>query len=126
MRAPVHDGELLHRRHTRNVEQNVWETLGQKLHSVPNLIRESTRVIVDSTRRPIDNFEDVVNRLLRSSGLSPKLAPAIMAAYAREPNPSAFGVAQALTDARMITDAGLTPEEAHTLEDAAGNYLRNS
>lgn len=126
MKAPVKNAQLLYRRHTGNVDGGIWEPLSQQLHQIPQLIAESARTIISSTNRPVENIEAEVTRILRTTGLSPRLSAAIMAAYYREPNPSAFGVAQALTDARMINEVGLAPEEAHALEDAAGNYLRNN
>jgi hypothetical protein len=67
----------------------------------------------------VRDVETTVRDLLADRGMPARLVAAIMAAYAREPSRTVFGVSQALT----LAAQAITVEEGHELEALAGAYV---
>ena len=119
MTAPLPDALLLRKRHRGFQEAALLEGLRMKAAELPGELGRSIERLVLSEGRPVSNVEAEITDVLRTSRLPSRLIAPIMAAYGREPIPSAFGVSQALT----LAAQSLTPEERLELEQAAGEYL---
>jgi hypothetical protein len=92
-------------------------TLG--LRDLPGKLYRGARLMAESTAMEVTNVELEVRDVLREAHLPMRLVAPVMAAYAREPRPTRFGVASALT-----LRAQAEPSEVrHDLERAAGIYL---
>jgi hypothetical protein len=77
------------------------------------------RVMADSTGAEVSNVELDVRDVLREARLPMRLIAPVMIAYQREPRPTRFGIASALT----LHAQRESPEVRHELERAAGAYL---
>lgn len=89
------------------------ENVGPRLHA-------STRTLVASLKHAVPNIEEEVKAVLQRARLPKRFLQGVLAAYAREPKQSAFGISQALTLAAQTFSA----EDRFELERAAGSYLR--
>jgi hypothetical protein len=85
------------------------------------LLRLGGVVLTEAVDHPVNDIEAEVRTVLAGGNLPAKLLPQILEAYAAEPHPSAFGVAQAVTWSKLR----LSPEVRLELEVAAGRYLRS-
>jgi hypothetical protein len=89
------------------------------LRDLPAKLNRSARALAEATHADISNPELEIRDVLREARLPLRLVVPVMAAYAREPRPTRFGVSQALT----LAAQGESPEFRHDLERAAGLYL---
>jgi hypothetical protein len=119
MVAPLPDSRLVRRVHrgldTRLLEERLQETL----RSVPARLRAGGEQLARSVGVAVLDVETTVRDLLADRGMPARLVAAIMAAYAREPSRTVFGVSQALT----LAAQAVTVEEGHELEALAGAYV---
>jgi hypothetical protein len=75
--------------------------------------------MAESTGDDVANVELEVRDVLREARLPMRLVAPVMTAYEREPRPTRFGIASALT----LHAQGESPEVRYELERAAGVYL---
>lgn len=126
MTVPLQDAEILRRRHTSGLTiERVQEEASGKFIEIPGHLRQAGRVLQDAKAIHIDNVEEAITRILQQTHLPRKLVQPLMQTFNRSPHPSAFGVAQAMTDSQTHAELRIRPEERLLLEQAAGSYLRN-
>ncbi|NLI74882.1 MAG: DUF945 domain-containing protein [Candidatus Riflebacteria bacterium] len=127
MQVPLRNAEILRRRHTSGLTiERVQEEVAGKFREIPGQLRRAGQILNDARVIPVENVEATITRLLQDSHLPRKLLQPLMQAYSREPHPSAFGVAQAMTDSQTLAELQIRPEERMLLEQAAGSYLRGT
>jgi hypothetical protein len=119
--VPMPGAELLRRRHHRINEDVLSGLLVDRMKSLPETLRLGGVVLTEAVDHPVNDIEAEVRTVLAGGNLPAKLLPQILEAYAAEPHPSAFGVAQAVTWSKLR----LSPEVRLELEVAAGRYLRS-
>lgn len=119
MVAPLPDATLMRRRHRGIEEGNVAKLLDAKLHDLPGRLLEGQRRLERAEQVGVDDIEGTLRVFLVEAKLPQRLLPPILAAYAKEPLPTAFGISQAVT----LAAQALPPEERLDLEEAAGRYL---
>jgi hypothetical protein len=117
--APVGDAMLLRRRHRGLDGEKLTELLAERMAGLPGQLQQGAQALRAATARHVTDVEADVRGLLESARLPARLLPAVLAAYDREPMPTAFGVSQAAT----LAAQGLRPEERLEIERAAGQYL---
>ena len=124
MCVPLKDAEILRCRHTSGLSiERIQMVVGSKFQEIPGQLRRAGQVLQSSREHLIDNVEETITGILQRAHLPRKLVEPLMVAFNREPHPSAFGVAQAMTDAQTLAQLQIRPEERLQLEQAAGNYL---
>ncbi len=122
MVAPLIDAVVLRRRHRGFDAGKLRGVLAERLRGLPGRLREGADLLLRSRERRIDATPEVViRRVLDQANLPQRLTPAIVEAYAEEPDPTAFGISQAMT----LAAQRLTPEDRLDLERAASQYLAN-
>jgi hypothetical protein len=119
MAAPVTDGALVRSVHRGLDLERVREQIAAGLNGVAEKLHRGAQVLEASTGHHVDDAEREVRELLRRARLPVGLARDIMAAYAKEPRQSRFGVSQALT----LAAQRVSPEVRYELEALAGAYL---
>jgi hypothetical protein len=119
MVAPLPEATLVHRRHRGIEDGALREALAEKLVDLPGRLHQGDRRLAAAELTSVPDVEGAIKALLKDRNLPRKLLPAIMAAYGKEPNATAFGVSQALT----LAAQDLSSEERFELEEAAGAYL---
>ncbi|HNV68260.1 MAG TPA: DUF932 domain-containing protein [Candidatus Ozemobacteraceae bacterium] len=124
MTAPVANSVLLRRKHLGIAADDVAAKLTDSIRHAPELLAQGISNLVQSRQRPISNPEEALALLLSRAKIGNKHLPAFLAAYAREPQPSVFGIGQAATDAQTHLQIGLSPEDRLQLENVTGEYLR--
>ena len=102
--------------------QRVAEQLVDGLVDLPLKLYRGARAMAAATNIEVDNVELELRDVLREARLPMRLVNPVMAAYAREPRSTRFGVSQALTLAAQSE----TPEVRHELERVAGQYLASA
>lgn len=125
MTVPISNAELLRRRHTSGltIESVRQETVAQ-FGDVPRQIALAGIVLKASREIMVPDIAGTIGRILQKSHLPKKLVEPLLETYMQNPEPTAFGVAQALTDSQTISRLHLRPEERLLLEQAAGGYLQ--
>jgi hypothetical protein len=122
MTAPLPDALLLKKRHRGFQEAALMDGLRLKAAELPGELGRGVERLLASEARAVPNVEAEITDILRTHRLPSRLLAPIMAAYGREPIPSAFGVSQAIT----LAAQSMTPEERLDLERAAGRYLADA
>jgi hypothetical protein len=126
MTVPLKNAEILRRRHTSGLTlDRVRQEVGVKFYDVPGQLRQAGVVLQESREIYVDNVEETILTILRRSNLPRKFATPLLQTFGKTPENTAFGVAQAMTDAQTLEALGIRPEERLQLENAAGNYLRS-
>ncbi|MBF0502320.1 MAG: hypothetical protein HQM09_19425 [Candidatus Riflebacteria bacterium] len=122
MTAPLpNSGTLFCRKHTKGIlDDNLLQLLGEKLVEVPGQLRQSGQIMLNASSVQIANPEEEIARILDNSNLPKRLLTPVLAAYAIEPRPNAFGVSSAFTRAAQ----GFSSEERLEIENAASAYLQ--
>jgi hypothetical protein len=119
MAVPVKDPVLLAAVHRGSHERAIRERLAENASRLGGFLTEGAARLLETRRMPIENREEVFLEILRRARVPQKQLPALETAYAAEPEPSAFGIAQAVTRA-----AQLFPSETRfDLERAASAYI---
>ncbi|MCC6523792.1 MAG: DUF932 domain-containing protein [Polyangiaceae bacterium] len=121
MTAPLKDPVLLRSAHRGNVQSKIAKGVTESLPRLAEDLHVAYRRLAASLAVRVGSAGEAIADFLRLAKLPLKLAPRIVEAYQAEPNPSAFGIAQAVTRAAQ----SLSPEERFLLERAAGQYLSN-
>jgi hypothetical protein len=122
MAAPLLLPAVLRARHRWLEEGQVRQSIEEGLRGVGERLRRSTLVLGESARVVVDDVEAEVRRVLQAAKLPLRFARPILAAYAREPHASRFGISQAITLHAQIE----SPEVRLQLEDVAGRYVASS
>ena len=97
----------------------ISERLTEGLRDLPAKLHRGARELAEATHAEVANVELELRDVLREARLPLRLVTPVMAAYAREPRPTRFGIVSALT----LHAQEETPEVRHGLERAAGLYL---
>lgn len=119
MTAPLPDALLMKRRHRGIDDSALRELLSSKLEDVAGRLHQGQTRLRAATERRVEDVPAALLEILHTAELPQRLLPALLAAYGREPIPTAFGVSQAFTLAAQM----MSPEERLELEQAAGAYL---
>jgi len=117
--APLPDCQLVRRVHRGLDTSMLEERLRVALKDAPARLRAGGQQLARAARIEVAEIEATVRDLLADRGMPARLVAAIMAAYAREPSRTVFGVSQALT----LAAQAVTVEEGHELEALAGAYV---
>jgi hypothetical protein len=118
---PVPDASIVRWVHHKLDIGKIRERIVTGLGGVTEKLHRGARVLEASTQHRVDNIDDHVRDVLREARLPLRLVAAVLAAYAREPRASRFGVSQAVTLAAQSE----SPETRYEMERAAGRYLRS-
>lgn len=119
MVAPIDDPILIACVHRGVSALKIRERLVERARAIGGALREGAERLVASRRLRIGDREAVFRELLEMAQLPKKLLASLEVAYAREPEETAFGIAQAATRASQDLD----PEARLSLERAASGYL---
>ncbi len=119
MTAPLPDALLLKRRHRALDLGKLRELLASQLDRLPARLAQGAATLRAARDRPVTDIEGVVRQVLAFADLPERHVRSILDAYAREPEPTAFGISQAIT----LSAQALSPEVRFDLERAAGTYL---
>jgi len=115
--------QRLFRRAHRNID---FCALGQRLATclmdLPFRIPAAGRLLEQSGHHRVPHVEGTMTEVLRLARVRRHLLPVMMAAFSREPSPTAFGISQAITLGAQ--DPAVTPEGRLVLEHAAGQYIQ--
>jgi hypothetical protein len=122
MTAPLPDAVLVRRRHRAIDDGKLRELLSTQLQRLPERLNHGATLLSDARQRPVTDVQMAVRSVLADAALPARHLPAVLAAYDREPEPTAFGIAQAFT--RAAQDQ--TPEIRLDFEQAAGAYLASA
>lgn len=120
MVCPLPDAVLLRRRHRGLEDRKLRYELADKLGELPGMLSQAGDRLRLSAERRIHDVPNAVMSLLQTAKMPLRLHEPIMQAWEREPQPTAFGISQAIT----LAAQRFSPEERLELEDAAGDYLR--
>ena len=119
MVVPIEDPILLACVHRGVSAEKIRERLAERARAIGGAFAEGARRLLESRRHRVADRDAVFHELLRRAQLPKKLTLALEAAFAREPEETAFGIAQAATRAAQ----DLQPEARLALERAASNYV---
>jgi hypothetical protein len=122
MSAPIPDAVLLRRSHRGITDERLLDALTKTLRELPGKISEGARVLTQARGHHIQASEQEFIRVLELAHMPRRLLPDLQSAYALEPEPSMFGISQAVTRASQK----LSPEERFELDRAAGTYLQQN
>jgi len=119
MIAPLPDAEIVRIRHAHLNLARIEARINEGVVSLPAGLRRAGEIVARSTNQSIDDVDGEIRRVLREAHLLRRHERSVIAAYAREPHASAFGISQAITLAAQEFPA----EQRFDLEQAAGSYL---
>lgn len=120
--CPIPDSVLLRRRHRGLDDRRLRWELADKLSELPGRLAESGDVLRASTLRQLPDVQGAVRGLLQEAKLPLRFHEPIMDAWQLEPQPTAFGLSQAVT----LAAQRFNPEERLQLEQAASDFLRTT
>lgn len=120
MTCPIPDHVLLRRRHRGLEDRKLRYELADKLGELPGMLGQARNTLQLSAVRQIEDVSVTVTRLLQQARLPLRYHAPILEAWEQEPQPTAFGVSQAIT----LAAQRFSPEERLELEHMAGDYLR--
>ncbi len=120
MCVPVVGGPLFRRAHRGIAEGKLRQLLADRLVTLPGALAMGADRLRAARGLAVAEVEDAVRRILNAAHLPLKLLKDVMEAYRKEPEQSAFGVAQAITRAAQ----DYAQELRLDLERAAGVYLQ--
>lgn len=122
MVAPLPDAILVRKRHRFFDGSKLKELLVERLQELPGKLARGADLLSAAAERRLQFEPGIeIRNVLHRAGLPLRLAEPIVEAYLREPNPTAFGLSQAIT----LASQTMTPEVRFELEQAAGAYLSN-
>lgn len=119
MVTPVSDPVLIACVHRGVSEDKIRSTLSTRARDVGGQLRSGAERLMLGRRVQVPDLKVAFLDILERAHLPQKHIPALEAAYAREPEATAFGVVQAAT----LAAQHLTPELRYDLERAAAGYL---
>ncbi len=119
--APIPDAIAVRQAHRSFDESKLITRLTEGLVDVPGRLSEGARRLFESRNQPVSDPTEELTCLLRDAHLPKRFLPELQTAYALEPEPTAFGISQAVTRASQK----LSPEERFDLDRAAGTYLQH-
>lgn len=122
MTAPIPLPALVRTRHRWLHESEIYQAITSGLQGVGDRLRRSAYVLGESVGHRVSDVDSEVRELLKTAKLPVRLVRPVLAAYAREPHASRFGISQALTLAAQDE----SPELRLQLEEVAGRYLAAS
>lgn len=110
---------IIRARHRGLDLDGLHEQIVAGLDGLPERLHRGARLLGESANTRIDNVELAARDLLVENRLPVRLLPSVMAAYAREPHPSTFGLVSAMT----LAAQGQSPEVRYAMERASGLLL---
>jgi hypothetical protein len=120
MTAPLPDPVILRRRHRATDGGTLLGLLVERLAGLSERLGRGVEALRSAAGRMLARPVGLeVKELLQRAGLPLRLLPDILDAYEQEPEPTAFGVSQAVT----LAAQSRSPEERVELEQMAGRYL---
>lgn len=119
MTMPVQDPTLLAAVHRGVREDAIRSRLAENAKRLGGLMAEGGERLLSARRVPVLDRAEEFQKLLQRARLPKRHLPALEAAYAQEPEASAFGVVQAATRASQA----LPSEARFDLERVANEYL---
>ena len=119
MVLPLGDAVIVAARHRAISMDLIREKIVAGLAGIGERLHRGARVLAQSEDHRVADVEAEVRQLLKDDALPVRLLPPVMAAYAREPSATRFGVSQAIT----LAAQDRSPEERFELEQLAGRYL---
>lgn len=119
MALPVKDPVLLAAVHRGSREHTIRERLSENAQRLGGFMTEGAARLLETRRMPIENREEAFLEILRRARVPQKQLPALETAYAAEPEPTVFGVAQAVTRASQLFPS----ETRFDLERVASAYV---
>ena len=122
MTAPIPDALLMKRRHRGIDDGDLKSLLAEKLQDAAGRLHMGQTRLRAAAKKMVENVRAEFERVLERAHLPQRLMPSLLSAYEREPNPSRFGISQAIT----LAAQALAPEERLDLEGAAGEYLAHN
>lgn len=119
MMVPVKDPVLLACIHRGIDAGKLRAKLAERAHGIGGAFSRGAERLLEGRRYRVDDREAVFLALLSRARLPRKRLDALEAGYQREPDPTAFGIVQAVTRASQ----DFAPEARYDLERAATGYL---
>lgn len=119
MTMPVDDATLVSAVHRGVKEDRIRQRLAESAKRLGGFMTAGGERLLSARRMRIENREAEFVALLQKARQPKKLLPALEAAYAKEPEETAFGISQAVTRAAQ----DLASENRFALEQAASGYL---
>ncbi len=119
--CPVDDPVALRQAHRSFDEQRLLARLTEGFANLPGRLAEGAKRLASARNLSIADPVAELVRILRDAHLPQRHLPQLEAAYALEPEATAFGISQAATRASQK----LTSEERFELDRAAGSYLQH-
>ena len=119
MTCPVSLPAIVRTRHRWIDEGEIAVAIHEGLVGITDKLRRGAYVLDEAVGQRVDDVDVEVRSVLKTAKLPAKLVRPVLAAYAREPHPSRFGVSQAIT----LASQGESPELRLMMDDAAGRYL---
>ncbi len=120
MVAPLPDAVVVRKRHRFFDDGKLSSMLVERLRELPGKLARGAELLAVASTRAISTTPAIeIRNLLDHAGLPRRLVEPIVEAYLAEPQPTAFGISQAITLAAQV----MTPEVRFDLEQAAGSYL---
>jgi hypothetical protein len=113
---------IIHRAHRRIDMHDLKEKLAIGLRDLPARIQRAARVLERSAHHRVEQVETALIEILRLARVPQRRLAVFTAAYEKEPHPSPFGIAQAITLGAQ--DAKVSAEERIALEQAVGEYVQ--
>jgi hypothetical protein len=123
MTAPVAGATLFRRRHIGNPEEDLWSNITQILQDVPEKLSLAVQNLRQAQNIKVFDAKQAIEAIIKQAHMPKKLVDPFILAYEKEPFPTAFGIAQAVTDFQTHEQLGLIPEDRKQLEDAAAKYI---
>jgi septum formation inhibitor MinC len=124
MTVPIHGAEILRMRHTSKLSiEKIREEGSCKVAEAPEKFRQASKVLELSQEHQIEDAEIIIKDILQENHLPKKLLEPLVESFNSDVQKNSFGIAQAITDSKTLTELQVKPEERLRLEKAAGNYL---
>jgi hypothetical protein len=112
---------IVHRAHRRIDGADLKKRLALGLRDAPSQLQRAGRALERSGHHGIDDVPGALADVLRGARIPQRLLAIMLTAYEREPHPSVFGIAQAIT--LGVQDPRVSAEDRVALERAAGEYV---
>jgi hypothetical protein len=119
MVAPVPDALAMKRRHRGIDDEALGALMKSGLANIGDRLHRGHARLLASRNQDVRKVDDEIRDILDHAELPQRLAKPILDAYAREPSPTAFGVAQAMT----LAAQDMSSEDRVELERVAGEFL---
>lgn len=119
MMMPIEEPTLVSAVHRNASVDKVRQRLADRAKVIGGAFAEGANRLLASRHRDVTDREAAFLEILKDAHLAKRHVPALEAAYNREPEPTAFGIVQAVT----LAAQSFAPEPRYELERAAANYL---